>query len=90
MDTPRWEADPERERVAAASEARITTEIDIRPMMQRKRDALFAHSSQIEDSWFSQLPPDISEMAFGHEFFIRESDSTGAPVPEDDLFAGLR
>ena len=90
VPTPEWQADPERERKALESEARITTTVDIRPMIQRKRDALFAHSSQIEESWFSQLPPDISEMAFGQEYFIRAADSTGAPLPEDDLFAGLR
>jgi LmbE family N-acetylglucosaminyl deacetylase len=89
-EVPDWEPDEERERQAAESEARITTDIDIRPVIQRKRDALFAHSSQIQDSWFSQLPQEISEMAFGHEHFIRAADSTGAPVPEDDLFAGLR
>ncbi|HEX6522768.1 MAG TPA: PIG-L family deacetylase [Streptosporangiaceae bacterium] len=90
VQVPEWESDPERERQAAESEARITTNVDIRPMLQRKRDALFAHSSQIQDSWFSQLPPEIAEMAFGHEHFIRAADSTGAPVPEDDLFTGLR
>ncbi|MBV9446894.1 MAG: PIG-L family deacetylase [Streptosporangiaceae bacterium] len=90
VQVPEWERDPERERQAAESEARITTNVDIRPMLQRKRDALFAHSSQIEDSWFSQLPPEITEMTFGHEHFIRAADSTGTPVPEDDLFTGLR
>ena len=89
-EVPDWEPDSERERQAAESEARITTSLDIRPVLQRKRDALFAHSSQIQDSWFSQLPPQIAEMAFGHEYFIRVADRTGAPVPEDDLFAGLR
>ena len=89
-EVPDWEPDAERERQAVESEARITTSLDIRPVLQRKRDALFAHSSQIEDSWFSQLPPQIAEMAFGHEYFIRAADRTGAPVPEDDLFAGLR
>ena len=90
VQVPEWEHDPERERQSAESEARITTNVDIRPMLQRKRDALFAHSSQIEDSWFSQLPPEITEMTFGHEHFIRAADSTGAPLPEDDLFTGLR
>ena len=33
---------------------------------------------------------DAAEQAFGRESFIRVSDTTGAPVPEDDLFAGLR
>jgi LmbE family N-acetylglucosaminyl deacetylase len=89
-EVPDWEMDPERERQAAESEARITTDVDIRPVLQRKRDALFAHGSQIQDSWFSQLPAEVAELAFGHEHFIRAADTTGAPVPEDDLFAGLR
>ncbi|MBO0824046.1 MAG: PIG-L family deacetylase [Actinobacteria bacterium] len=81
---------PEQLRQAAEEEARITTTIDIRPVLPRKRDALMAHASQIQDSWFSKLPPEIAESAFGEESFVRVSDTTGAPVPETDLFAGLR
>ena len=84
------ELDPEARRQAAASEARITTSVDIGPVMNRKRDALFAHGSQISESWFSKIPQDIAEATFGHEHFIRASDTTGAPLPENDLFAGLR
>lgn len=90
IEVPSWEPDPERERMAAESEARITTDVDIRSVITRKRDALFAHSSQIQDSWFSQLPEEVSEMVFGFEHFIRAADTTGAPLPETDLFAGLR
>jgi LmbE family N-acetylglucosaminyl deacetylase len=72
------------------AERRITTTIDIMAVLPRKRDALFAHSSQIQESWFSKIPEDIAEAAFGRESFIRASDTTGAPLPEDDLFAGLR
>jgi LmbE family N-acetylglucosaminyl deacetylase len=82
--------DPEARRQAAASEERITTSVDIRSVLNRKRDALFAHGSQISESWFSKIPEDIAEATFGHENFIRASDTTGAPLPEDDLFAGLR
>jgi LmbE family N-acetylglucosaminyl deacetylase len=90
-EVPDWEdGDQEAARMSAESEARITTTVDIRPVLSRKRDALFAHSSQIQDSWFSKLPESVIERAFGQEFFIRTEDSTGAPVPEDDLFAGLR
>ena len=81
---------PEQQKKAAEDELRITTTVDITPALSRKRDALMAHASQIEDSWFSKIPPAIAEAAFGRENFIRASDSTGAPVPEDDLFAGLR
>jgi LmbE family N-acetylglucosaminyl deacetylase len=91
LDVPdRRPADPEIMRQMAEAEGRITTTIDIRPVLGRKRDALLAHASQIQDSWFSKIPPDIAEGVFGRESFIRASDSTGAPVPEDDLFAGLR
>jgi LmbE family N-acetylglucosaminyl deacetylase len=91
QEVPDWEeGDPELMKRGLESEERITTTIDIRPVLSRKRDALFAHSSQIQDSWFSKLPEDITTMAFGSEDFIRSADSTGAPLPEDDLFAGLR
>jgi len=90
-DVPDFEnADPDRQQRALASEQRITTTVDIRPVLGRKRDALFAHGSQISESWFSKLPQDIAEATFGREHFIRVSDTTGAALPEDDLFAGLR
>lgn len=82
--------DAERQRAALASEQRITTTIDIRDVLPRKREALFAHGSQIGESWFSKIPQDLAEATFGREHFIRISDTTGAPLPEDDLFAGLR
>jgi len=90
VDIPQMTLTPEQLRRAAETEARITTTVDIRPVLTRKRDALFAHASQIQDSWFSQIPPEVAEAAFGFEHFIRASDRTGAPVPENDLFAGLR
>ncbi|HYB13960.1 MAG TPA: PIG-L family deacetylase [Streptosporangiaceae bacterium] len=84
------QVDPEIRRRGVASEQRITTTVDIRAVLGRKRDALFAHGSQISDSWFSKLPQDIAEATLGREHFIRTSDTTGAPLPENDLFAGLR
>jgi LmbE family N-acetylglucosaminyl deacetylase len=81
---------PEVQRQMDEAEQRITTTVDIQPVLERKRDALLAHASQISESWFSKIPPEIAAQAFGRESFIRASDTTGAPVPEDDLFAGLR
>ena len=72
------------------AERRITTNVDISPVLERKRAALLAHASQIRDSWFSKIPSDIAAQVFGRESFTRAMDRTGAPVPEDDLFAGLR
>ena len=71
-------------------ERRITTNIDIMSVLERKRAALLAHASQIRDSWFSKIPPELGAQVFGRESFIRATDATGAPVPEDDLFSGLR
>jgi len=81
---------PEVQRQLDEAEERITTTVDINSVLGRKRDALLAHASQISESWFSKIPPQIAEQAFGRESFIRASDTTLAPVPEDDLFAGLR
>ena len=81
---------PEMQRKIAEDEQRITTTVDIQPVLGRKRDALFAHASQIQESWFSRIPPELATAVFGRESFIRVSDATGAPLPEDDLFAGLR
>jgi LmbE family N-acetylglucosaminyl deacetylase len=89
-EVPDRQVTPEQERQMAESEAAITTSIDIRPVLERKREALFAHASQIQDSWFSKIPPEIAEEAFGYETFVRAVDTTGAPLPETDLFAGLR
>jgi LmbE family N-acetylglucosaminyl deacetylase len=84
------EITPEMEQQMAEEERRITTTVDIQDVLALKRQALLAHASQIEDSWFSKIPPDVAAQAFGRESFIRVIDRTGAPVPEDDLLAGLR
>jgi len=81
---------PDQLRQAAEAEARITTTVDITAVLDRKREALMAHASQIQDSWFSKLPPEVGLAAFGQETFVRLTDATGAPLPETDLFAGLR
>jgi LmbE family N-acetylglucosaminyl deacetylase len=89
-DVPEWEMTEEERRQLEESEARITTEVDIMPVLERKLDALTTHASQITDSWFSKIPPEIVAAVFGHESFIRVRNQTQAPVPETDLFSGLR
>ena len=81
---------PETQQQMEEAERRITTTVDIRPVLARKQAALMAHDSQISESWFSKIPPELGERVFGEESFIRAMDTTGAPVPENDLFAGLR
>jgi LmbE family N-acetylglucosaminyl deacetylase len=89
-DVPDWEITEDEQRRMVEAEARITTAVDISDVLDRKRSALLAHASQIEDSWFSKIPPEVAGEAFGREHFIREHDETGAAVPETDLFTGLR
>jgi LmbE family N-acetylglucosaminyl deacetylase len=81
--------DEEARRQMEQNERRITTNVDISDVLERKRAALMSHASQIRESWFSKIPPDVGAEIFGRESFIRANDRTGAPVPEDDLFAGL-
>ncbi len=90
VELPDFAETPEARQQAIDAEQRITTTIDIHEVLGRKRDALLAHGSQISDSWFSKIPREVAEATFGREHFIRAGDTTGAPLPEDDLFAGLR
>jgi LmbE family N-acetylglucosaminyl deacetylase len=90
VDMPEVEITDEMRRKIAETEQRITTTVDVGPVLTRKREALQAHRSQIQESFFSRVPPDLAREVWGHEYFMRVSDTTGAPVPEDDLFAGLR
>jgi LmbE family N-acetylglucosaminyl deacetylase len=81
--------DPERRKRMELREQRITTTVDAAGVVERKRAALAAHASQLDQSWIVRLPPDGFRTVFGHETFIRAHDTTGAAIPEDDLFAGL-
>ena len=56
----------------------------------RKLAAVSAHASQMDETFFTGMPPATFELAFGLEHFIRAYDTTDAPLPEDDLFVGLR
>jgi LmbE family N-acetylglucosaminyl deacetylase len=69
-------------------ESIITTTIDVRDFVDRKRAAMVAHESQIAEShFFLKMPLDIFREAFGYESFIRR----GVPptTREKDLFEAL-
>jgi LmbE family N-acetylglucosaminyl deacetylase len=70
------------------TEDRITTTVDVRDFVDRKRAAMIAHASQIpDDSFFLQLPLDAFREAFGWEWFIRRDGSRDQR--ETTLFEGL-
>lgn len=69
----------------------ITTVVDIRPWLERKRAALRAYGSQIgPDSFFLNLPDDLAREVFGREHFVLQGGILDMDDLEDDLFAGLR
>jgi len=68
----------------------ITTAIDCGAVADRKYKSLEAHASQGENIFFLQMGVELFSSLMGNEYFVRVADSTDAPVPEDDLFAGLR
>jgi LmbE family N-acetylglucosaminyl deacetylase len=68
--------------------ALVNTTIDVRSFIQRKRRALFAHRSQVdESSWLTKMPEDAFVEAFARESFILRDPP--ADWGGDDLFAGL-
>jgi LmbE family N-acetylglucosaminyl deacetylase len=68
----------------------ITTWVDVRDYGAQKFKALAAHASQSENIFFLQMGVELFTELMGVETFVRVRDTTGAPTPETDLFAGLR
>lgn len=68
----------------------ITTAVDVMADVSAKLAAVRAHASQMDNAFFADLPDQVAPMIMGHEYYIRASDTSRAPLPEDDLFAGLR
>jgi LmbE family N-acetylglucosaminyl deacetylase len=68
----------------------ITTWVDARAYGDQKYDSLAAHASQQENIFFLKMGRQLFTDTMGRETFVRVQDRTGAPLPEQDLFDGLR
>ncbi len=68
----------------------ITTWVHTTAFSGQKFDALAAHASQGENVFFLKMGQKRFTELMGVETFVRVQDTTGAAVPENDLFAGLR
>ncbi|KOV57515.1 GlcNAc-PI de-N-acetylase [Streptomyces sp. NRRL WC-3618] len=68
----------------------ITTWVDTLAFSGQKFDALAAHASQGENIFFLKMGKERFGELMGLETFVRVQDTTGAALPENDLFAGLR
>lgn len=68
----------------------VTTVVDIGRYTEAKYRSLHCHESQSENIFFLRMGHEVFAELMGRETFVRALDRTGAPLPEDDLFAGLR
>ena len=96
MPEPPEPADPAAETEAepgppmGSPDEDIAAWVDVSAFADRKYDALAAHASQGDNIFFLRMGREIFTELMGTEPFLRAVDRTGAPLPEDDLFAGLR
>jgi mycothiol S-conjugate amidase len=69
----------------------VTTIVDVSAEVERKRQALLAHATQMgPEVFFAQLPPVLFDELFGTESFLLVKSRRPIPTREDDLFADLR
>jgi LmbE family N-acetylglucosaminyl deacetylase len=62
-------------------EQRITTAVDVRAFLDRKRRAMAAHASQIpETSFFLAVPPAVFDRVWGVEWYVRLGAEPGAAL----------
>ena len=67
----------------------VTTTIDCRTTVDRKRAALRAHRSQIAPDWPLLAIPDELAAEFADEYYQLVISRTPATLPETDVFAGV-
>ncbi len=86
---PRPAPNPDWVKRSQELEKLITSTVDVSPYVLRKLDALRTHESQIQNFMWNRIPEHGLVEVFGQESFVRMHDTTGAALPETDLFAGL-
>ncbi len=68
----------------------VTTVVDVREGVRRKRAALIAHHSQIAPDWpMLAIPEEVNIEQFGDESFQLVISRVPATLPETDVFAGV-
>jgi len=86
----RWGSDGEPPPFAVPDD-RVTTWLDVRAYVDIKIQAMLAHKTQIpKDSWFMKVRDVLGPDAWAREAYERARSSVETPLPEDDLFSGLR
>jgi mycothiol conjugate amidase Mca len=88
IETPFGDGDPADSPFLAPDEW-VTTTVDCRDQMQRKRDAMLAHHSQIQPDWPLLNVPDEIAREFATEYFVLTISRRPPVLPETDVFAGI-
>jgi N-acetyl-1-D-myo-inositol-2-amino-2-deoxy-alpha-D-glucopyranoside deacetylase len=77
-------------RIQGIPDEEITTIVDVRDLVDRKRASFAAHVSQNNpNSPFAAMAEQIFAAAFGTERFVLARGALGEPRPEHDLFVGV-
>ncbi|WFF08621.1 mycothiol conjugate amidase Mca [Micromonospora sp. WMMD1076] len=80
----RWDERPDKG-------ARITTRVECADYFPVRDDALRAHATQIDpDGFWFQVPMELQKRAWPTEDFQLARSMVDSPLPESDLFAGVR
>ncbi|WP_433390164.1 mycothiol conjugate amidase Mca [Micromonospora sp. KLBMP9576] len=80
----RWEERPDKG-------PRITTRVECADYFPVRDDALRAHATQIDpDGFWFQVPMELQKQAWPTEDFELARSLVDSPLPESDLFAGVR
>ncbi|HVC22933.1 MAG TPA: PIG-L family deacetylase [Candidatus Dormibacteraeota bacterium] len=88
-DLGQLDFDPDNPPFGVADD-QVTTVIDVTEDVPAKLASVRAHASQMDNAFFAHLPDQVAPLILGQEYYIRAIDLTGEPVPEVDLFAGIR
>jgi mycothiol S-conjugate amidase len=69
----------------------ITTRVPVADWFERRDAALLAHATQVDpNGWFFSIPLDLQRDVWPTEDFELARSLVDSPIPEDDLFAGVR
>lgn len=72
-------------------QGRITTRVPCGEYFPIRDDALRAHATQIDDEgWWFGIPMEVQQAVWPTEEYERARCVIDVPLPEDDLFAGIR
>jgi LmbE family N-acetylglucosaminyl deacetylase len=84
------EADAIAIRIEGIPDEEITTVVEVRDLVDRKRASFAAHVSQNDpNSPFASMADQMFVAAFGTERFVLARGTLGEPHPEHDLFVGV-